>query len=228
MTAPTLPTLFHVAAWGLSFMGLAIAARQLPWFKLRGDSEAQHVLFAAVLAVCVLRFAVFDRIPGLHLHFLGAAIVCLMFGTAFALWVMALATLAAALSPAGVWLGIGPDYLACGLIPVLFLHGVRVQIERRLPGNPFVYVFLIAFFGAGAAVLLGQLFKAAVTAWLVAGAAPDAAMGYLVSAPLMVFGEAFLTGGALALMVAYRPQWVASFEDARWLSRPPEDPPAER
>ena len=50
-----------------------------------------------------------------------------------------------------------------------------------------------------------------------AGAARDAAMGYVVSAPLMVFGEAFLTGGALALMVVYRPQWVASFEDARWL-----------
>ena len=217
MTAPTLPTVFHVAAWGLSFLALVLAARQLPWFKLRGDSEAQHVLFAAILAICVLRFAVFDRIPGLHLHFLGAGIVCLMFGTAFALWVMALASLAAALSPAGVWLGVGPDYLACGLIPVLFLHAVRRQVERRLPGNPFVYVFLIAFFGAGLAVLLGQLFKAAMTAGLVDGAARDAAMGYVISAPLMVFGEAFLTGGALALMVAYRPQWVASFEDAHWL-----------
>lgn len=220
MTAPTLPTLVHVAAWGLSFLALALAARRLPWFKLRGDSEAQHVLFAAILAVCVLRFAVFDRIPGLHLHFLGAGIVCLMFGTAFALWVMALASLCAALSPAGVWLGLGPDFLACGLIPVLCLHLVRAQVERRLPGNPFVYVFLIAFFGAGAAVLVGQLFKAAVTAALVEGAARDAAMGYVVSAPLMVFGEAFLTGGALALMVAYRPQWVASFEDARWLQEP--------
>lgn len=217
MTAPTLPTLFHVAAWGLSFVALAMAARQLPWFKLRGDSEAQHVLFAAILAVCVLRFAVFDRIPGLHLHFLGAGIVCLMFGAAFALWVMGFASLAAALSPAGVWLGVGPDFVACGLIPVLCLHFVRALVERRLPGNPFVYVFLIAFFGAVAAVLVAQLFKAAVTAALVEGAARDAAMGYVVSAPLMVFGEAFLTGGALALMVVYRPQWVASFEDARWL-----------
>jgi uncharacterized membrane protein len=217
MTAPTLPTVFHVVAWGLSFLALMLAARQLPWFKLRGDSEAQHVLFAAILAACVLRFAVFDRIPGLHLHFLGAGIVCLMFGAAFALWVMALASLCAALSPAGVWLGFGPDFLACGVIPVLCLQAVRVQVERRFAGNPFVYMFLIAFFGAGAAVLVGQLFKAAVTAALVEGAARDAATGYVVSAPLMVFGEAFLTGGALALMVAYRPQWVASFEDARWL-----------
>ncbi len=220
MTAPTLPTFFHVVAWGLSFVALVLAARQLPWFKLRGDGEAQHVLFAAILAVCALRFAVFDRIPGLHLHFLGAGVVCLMFGTAFALWVMALASLCAALSPAGVWLGFGPDFLACGLIPVLCLHLVRAQVERRFAGNPFVYVFLIAFFGAGAAVLVGQLFKAAVTAALVEGAARDAAMGYVISAPLMVFGEAFLTGGALALMVAYRPQWVASFEDARWLKKP--------
>jgi uncharacterized membrane protein len=36
----------------------------------------------------------------------------------------------------------------------------------------------------------------------------------------MMFGEAFLSGGALALMVAYRPQWLASFDDARYLRRP--------
>lgn len=220
MTTPTLQAFAHVVAWGFSFVALAVAARRLPWFKLRGDSEAQHVLFGSVLVLCLLRFAVFDRIPGLHLHFIGAGVVSLMFGSGFALWALVAASLAAALSPAGVWLGLGPDFIACGLLPVLCMYLTRREVERRLPPNPFVYVFVIAFFGAGLAVLLSQLLKAAITAWLVSGAARDAVEGYLASAPLMMFGEAFLSGGALALMMAYRPQWLASFDDHRYLQRP--------
>ena len=217
MDAPALPAAVELAAWGLSLAALAYAGRRLPWFKLRGDSEAQHVLFGALLALVLLRFAVFDRIPGLHLHFLGAGIVCLMFGAAFALWAMAMASAAAALSPAGVWLGWAPDFLVCGVIPVLWMALAQRAVERRFSRNPFIYVFLIAFFAAALMALLSQLAKAAVVAGLVAGAAPDAAFAYLVSAPLMMFGEAFLTGGTLALLVAYRPQWVASFDDRKWL-----------
>jgi uncharacterized membrane protein len=37
---------------------------------------------------------------------------------------------------------------------------------------------------------------------------------------LLASGEAFLTGGLTAIFVAYRPQWMLSFQDARYLSRP--------
>ena len=30
-------------------------------------------------------------------------------------------------------------------------------------------------------------------------------------------GEAFLTGGAMALIVVYRPHWCSTFDDARYL-----------
>ena len=29
---------------------------------------------------------------------------------------------------------------------------------------------------------------------------------------------AFITGGALTLLVVYRPQWVATFDDARYIA----------
>jgi uncharacterized membrane protein len=217
MLAPTLPMFASVAAWGLAALALAVASWRLPWFKLRGDSQAQHVLFGCLLALVLLRFAVFDRIPGLHLHFLGAGIACLMFGSRFALLGMALASLVASFSAAGVWLGFAPDFLACGALPVLLMAFARRQAEARLPPNPFVYLFVVAFFGAGLAMLGSHLFKAAVVAWLVSDAATDAVSGYLAAAPAMMFGEAFLTGGALAMMVAYRPQWLASFDDERYL-----------
>jgi uncharacterized membrane protein len=31
--------------------------------------------------------------------------------------------------------------------------------------------------------------------------------------PLLMFGEGFINGGAMSLLVAYRPRWVATFHD---------------
>ena len=46
----------------------------------------------------------------------------------------------------------------------------------------------------------------------------DAALeAYLVTTLPMMFGEGFFCGGAMALIVVYRPQWCASFDDARYL-----------
>lgn len=35
--------------------------------------------------------------------------------------------------------------------------------------------------------------------------------------PLLMFGEAFINGGAMSLLVAYRPHWVATFHDHWYL-----------
>ncbi|MEN9782873.1 MAG: Cobalt uptake substrate-specific transrane region, partial [Pseudomonadota bacterium] len=42
---------------------------------------------------------------------------------------------------------------------------------------------------------------------------------YLPYALLLSWGEAFITGMAMALMVAYYPQWVLMFDDKRYLAR---------
>ena len=42
---------------------------------------------------------------------------------------------------------------------------------------------------------------------------------YLPYARLLAWGEAFITGISMALMVAYYPQWVLLFDDKRYLAR---------
>jgi len=93
-STPWVSTGFDWVLMGLALLSLGLAARWLPWFKLRRDNEAQHVYFAGIVCLVALRFAVFDKIPGLSLHFFGAAIfgaaiATLMYGPAFALWAMA-------------------------------------------------------------------------------------------------------------------------------------------
>ena len=221
-STPWVSTGFDWVLMGLALLSLGLAARWLPWFKLRRDNEAQHVYFAGIVCLVALRFAVFDKIPGLSQHFFGAAIATLMYGPAFALWAMAFSVGVAALAGAGVWLGMAADFVTGGLLPVAWMQCQHWLIRRRLPNNVFVYVFATAFLGGALSVLIAQLARAATVAWMVDGASAQAAHNFLISAPLMMFGEAFFTGGAMALMVAYRPQWVASFDDDVYL-KPPAD-----
>ena len=210
----------QVVALVASVVALALAARDLPWHKLEGDREAQRVLLLATLGLSALRWFNADALAGSSLHFLGAAIASLMFGPGFALWALAVASLLAWIG-GSAWLGWAPDFIACGIVPVLVARALHRYEQARLPANLFTYVLVNGFLGGGLSMLASQLAKAGASAWLDIGQ-PGV---YLASAVPMMFGEGFLCGGAMALVVVYRPQWCATFDDRRYL-RPPGEPPA--
>jgi uncharacterized membrane protein len=157
--------------------------------------------------------------PGLTLHFLGAAALYLMFGAPLAIGGIALVALAAALLGAGGLQGLAWQVLLDGALPVATVHLVRAALERRLPPNPFVYFIGIAYFGSGlsfaAAAIATALLHAAAGQYALRTLVHD----YLSYALLLAFGEAFLTGMLITVFVVYRRDWVATFDDARWLRR---------
>lgn len=201
--------------WGLlaAVAVLAWAVRRLPWHKVADDAEAQRVFAIFIALVILLRAPSTQSVMGVNLHFLGAAIATLMFGARFAL--VALAAVSAAWALLGrVWLGWGWDFLANDALPVAVTVAFGALVMKMLPAHIFIYILGNAFFAAGLSMLASVLAKAAVTHGLGGEALP-----YLIAAIPMSFGEAFFTGGALALAVAYRPHWCASFDDARYLSK---------
>jgi uncharacterized membrane protein len=92
-------------------------------------------------------------------------------------------------------------------------------VERTLPRNFFIYIFLTAFFGAA---LAGAASGSAAIGLIAAfGAPPLAFMAeqFLPYCLLLAFAEATLTGMVITLLVVYRPRWVGTFDDTRYLSR---------
>ncbi|WP_313927994.1 energy-coupling factor ABC transporter permease [Pseudoxanthomonas sp.] len=201
--------------WTSAVLGvslLAVAATRLPWHKLRDDEEAQRVLGIATMALLLLRIFNTHGLAGVQLNFIGAMVAVLMFGPAFALWALAVVSLVA--WPFGyVWLGPGPDFLATAVVPVALGWAWSRWCERRLPPNLFAYVLVQGFVGGALAIAACNLAKYLVAMWL---DMPGASF-YLLATPLMMFGEAFLCGGVMALVVVYRPQWCSTFDDARYL-----------
>jgi uncharacterized membrane protein len=81
-----------------------------------------------------------------------------------------------------------------------------------------VYFFVVAFFGSGLA-MAGSGLVASVALVLGAGQ-PNALFDeYLPYLLYLAFGEATVTGMLMTLIVVYRPSWVATFDDKRYLQR---------
>ena len=102
--------------------------------------------------------------------------------------------------------------------------GTRIKIlsemdiaERRLPPNFFVYVFVATFFGAGLSLAVSGIAGAVALTWGGGRAAGLVFGEYVPYLIYLAFGEATMTGMLLTLAVVYRPRWVATFDDARYI-----------
>ncbi len=105
-----------------------------------------------------------------------------------------------------VWLGLVPATLALAL---------GAAVRRWLPNHVFVYILARGFFAT--------LLATAAAGWLAlwrTGAFAGLSDGDLALARwLTAWGEAIVTGMLVAIFVAFRPHWLATYSDALYLPR---------
>ncbi len=196
---------------------LAWALTGAPWTRLR-DAEQSHVFLGTIVAVAAL-WSISSAIGALpRLHLLGATLMVLMFGPHFAVIGMSAAVvLSAVVAPEGLPLA-AVRALMGGVLPVAVSYGVLRLCEKKLPANFFVYVFGAAFFGGAAAMIATGIAAAGLLALHAPAALP--ADTPLTAVLLMLgFAEATLTGMLATLMAVYRPRWIGTFSDERYLRR---------
>lgn len=210
-----IPATWSILLW-LLLAGLAFTlGRRLAWPML-GNRENLHVFLGATVAVLGLWLIKTGVKPGLNFHLLGATLLTLMFRPGFALLALALVTGAITLQN-GQYNAYPANLLIMGGIPVAVSWLIYRLVDGKLPNHFFIYIFLNGFFGAGLAVsavgLASTGFAAAAGAYSLAYLAEEYLPYYL----LMAWAEAFSTGMLVTLLVVYRPQWVATFDDRRYI-----------
>jgi len=189
---------------------LAAAALTAPWGKLL-DKEGSNIYFGAVAFIAVVWILRAGIEPGHNYHLLGATALCLMFGWQFALMAVSLVLVITTWQGPAGWETFAVNALVMGAVPVLFTRFMLYACQRWLPHNFFIYVFINAFLTGALSMLLCGYAASAVLAM----ADYMQATSYLQVIPLLMFGEAFLNGMLMILLVAYKPQWVSTFHD-RW------------
>mgnify|MGYP000173911269 CR=1 FL=1 len=151
------------------------------------------------------------------LHLLGTTLLTLMFSWPAALLAHALILCGATLTTDADLPAFAVNGLFTGVLPISISYALWRLNERYLPANFFIYVFLPAFFGSALAILSCGL---ASYALLMAANSPlseETLHQYLLLYVPLSYPEAFLTGGIISILVIYRPQWVATFDDNRYL-----------
>jgi uncharacterized membrane protein len=212
--AGLLPDSYLWSAAVLYGLLLGLALLTAPWSKIVGN-EASHVYFGAIVGIITLWLLRGGIQPGLGYHLLGATLLCLMFEWQFALFALSLVlAFTTWRGPAG-WEAFGVNALVMGVLPILFTRVFLYACQRWLPHNFFIYIFINAFLAGAVSILLAGL----ASAWLQVQTgvhAPDTvSTGFLQILPMLMFGEGFLNGALMSLVVAYKPRWVATFHD-RW------------
>lgn len=218
LTAVALPVAWKAVAWVVAIPTLFVAARFAPWQRFRA-SEIAHVWYGAIFSLVVLWSIQATVGDGFTFHLLGVAALTLLFGVPLALLGSALAVAVTFAVRDSIWPNAALVWLTMAAAPVVVTWLVWRFSERALPPNFFIYIFVGAFFGGAFSLAAAGLAGALA---LTSGAGRPVALVFGEYVPYLVylaFGEATLTGMVVTLAVVYRPRWVTTFDDARYLDR---------
>jgi uncharacterized membrane protein len=216
MLAATL--LDSIAPMGLSLavviVALAVALALRPWRQLRGAPIWHPWLACLVLLPWV--WAAQRVMPGgVAVQLSGACLMVLMLG-----WPLAVLSLVP-IAALGAWLGgiawpQALDHLAWnGIVAATLALAIGLATRRWLPNHPFVFIL-----GRGFIVTALAMMGAGTMAAFVSPPPDSTELGsVLLGHWLMAWGEAFSTGMLVAIFVAFRPQWLATWSDARYLPK---------
>ncbi len=209
------------SAWYVgAFLPLTLAwlwcLRHVDWQRVK-EPGLQHLWLGTIVSLMVLWSMRAGVQPGLNFHLLGASACTLMFGPELAVLALSAVLAAVSFNTHLAWSTYGLNAMVMVVVPVGVSWLVLKAVERFLPRQFFVYIFVVSFFGTAFTILATGL----STTLLLLVAGPYSA-DYLFSQYfpyflLLAFSETFITGMCLTLMVVYRPEWVSTFDDKRYL-----------
>jgi uncharacterized membrane protein len=196
---------------------LALALLLRPWRAAPGALPPWPALACCATLPALWGADHFSAVPVLQ-PLSGACLLMLMLG--WPLTVLLLVPVACTLAFAAdlslpqtlhraVWLG---------LVPATLSMALGATMRRWLPQHLFVYILGRGFF---ATVIAGTV-AGALSVWLDGAPQGLAVDDMLLARGLAAWGDAILTGMLVAIFVAFRPAWLATYADRIYLPRPPQ------
>lgn len=200
---------------GILGISLGLSLWMRPWRLLQ-----QTGLITPLLA-CLVLLPWFWALPHLHemplqLQLSGAVLATLCLGWPLAIPTLLLVGQIANLITPQPWHDSLVQSFYLGVLPATLALGLGAALRRWLPLHPFVYILGRGFFGSALCLFVSRLAMA-----LLERPVLDVDLSlFLVAEWLMAWGDAFLTGLLTAILVAFRPQWLATWSDPLYLHKP--------
>lgn len=153
------------------------------------------------------------------IHLLGSTILTLMFRWQVALLSNALILMGITLTTQADFQAFAMNGLLTGVLPVFISYFIWRLNEWYLPANYFVYIFIAAFFAAGLSILATGVFSYQILNLIDNQLSIEILDEYLMVFIPIMYPEAFISGATISVFVIYKPQWISTFDDRRYLDK---------
>lgn len=185
-----------------------------PWRMLAGGLRLTPLLATLTLVPWLWAMPSLHKMP-LQLQGSGACLVVLMLGWPLAVPVLCVVGVLAALISPMSWVTALDLTVWLGLVPATLALLMGAAVRRWIGPYIFVYVLARAFIGTAICV-----FVAGVLAQFAGHSMPGIDSGLsLVAHWLVAWGDAFMTGLFTSIMVAFKPEWLATWSDRLYLKQ---------
>lgn len=197
---------------------LLLALWRVNWLALKEQSVLQHVFYSACLALAVLWSIRAGLSSGLGIHFMGLTAATLVMGWPLALLSGAIGLLCVTIIGLESYAGFAVNFMVSVALPVATSYGVLTLVQRKLPANPFVYIFLCGFFNGAIAILAVACTTSLMLGLLQVYSWEAVYEEYFMYLPLMIFPEAFINGMVVAGVMGTFPHLLSSFNVDKYFS----------
>ncbi|HSG04493.1 MAG TPA: energy-coupling factor ABC transporter permease [Marinobacterium sp.] len=209
--------IWQISAALLVGIVLLLAARRIPLSALRSEPRLQHLLYASTILLMLTWSFRAGLSEGLSIHFLGMTTLTLMFGWDLALLAGSVAMVLLTLIGIESWQILPLNLLTQVLVPATVCMLILGEVEKRLPANFFIYLFIVAFLGGGVTVASSGLSLAAVLGLAGVHEWGKIYTEYVRYLPLIMFPEGLINGILMTAMMVFHPDWIRTFDARRYI-----------
>ncbi len=213
-----LPAWFIYLLFIPSALILGWALWRVNWLALKEQSLLQHVFYSACLALAILWSIRAGLSSGLGIHFMGLTAATLVMGWPLAIIAGAIGLLCVTIIGLESYTGFAVNFVISVVLPVLTSFAVLQLVQRKLPANPFVYIFLCGFFNGAFAILAVACTTSVMLVLLQVYSWEAVYEEYFMYLPLMLFPEAFINGMVVAGVMGTFPHLLSSFNVDKYFS----------
>ena len=200
----------------LVFTALAIALSFKPWRLLANTALISPLLAALVITPWLWALPWLHRMP-IQLQLSGACLIGLVLGWPLAVPVLCIVALTTGLIAPVPWQQQIDMALWLGIVPATLSFLLGMALRRWVWKNLFVYILGRAFLGTAICLFVSGALAQWTGQVLTVSVEPDLAM---VARWLLAWGDAVVTGMMVAVFVAFRPQWLATWSDSLYVPPP--------
>lgn len=199
----------------LLMSALLTAMLMRPWRLMQGATRLTPILAALTLIPWLWAMPSLHKMP-LQLQGSGACLLVLMLGWPLAVPVLCVVGVIAALISPMPWETALDMTVWLGVVPATLALGMGWAVRRWIGLHLFVYILGRAFLGTAVCVFVAGVL-AQFTGHNMPGIDDNLS---LVAHWLVAWGDAFLTGLFTAILVAFKPEWLATWSDRLYLKKP--------